>query len=1489
MPTTACKKPWSAFALAIVLMTNLLPLAAALPNLRIMPLGDSITKGSGSGGIVGYRGPLRRKLLSQGKDDGIIVDMVGSLTDGNMPDNNHEGHSGRYLDEINTYWKLSIKSRPNLVLIHAGTNNMDKNRDLDIALDIYRNMIDGIFTAAPEVTILVAPVIWANKPAMQVNTDNFNPQLEALIKLRQQQGKRILSVPIDIGLGDLWDEKHPNDKGYEKMANAWLKAILEADTRGYLKKPVAMTDADAPNTGIGNAADGGSEIGGSHDKIWQKKGTVFEGFRTWETVGTVAAAAENGSRDKLILADLNGDGISDYVLADNDGTVRAWINGGKPNSWTSLGKVNPAWSSIKGDMIRMADVDNDGKADLIVLYSDGAAKVWKNTDNGKKFEPLDSKWATGLASSDKVYFEDIDGDGYADYVIVYSGGGVRWARNTHNNGKDSSKKNWENDEAIAPGPAGMPANRARIRDIDGDGKADYLVVYDGGAVKAWRNTIKDGGAENNWADLGTIAPGVSGVTGNMIRFADMDGDGLPDFLAVADDGSIRMWKNLGIAGTKGASLRFADLTGDGKDDIISVDSKGRARAWTNKGVDKWESMGEIAPGLDEDLSSARIEFADVNGDEKADYLVIYGEGAVKAYLNNGNLPNPGSNRIWQNPITLSPGVGEPGSKVRFADMNGDGYDDFLILYEGGAVKCWLNNKNVPPKDGERIWDEGQIVATGVGEPGSKIRFADLTGDGKADYIVQYDGGAAKAYRNLGKIGTNKGGRKWSLIGTVATGVSPQGPVYYADLNGDEKADYLVGFDGGAVNAYINAYDWIPDKDEDTGSGDDGGDDGGNDDEEEKWSCKDHDSTYGNGPDPYGVYKSYSGALKGLQYFTVVNLTPHTFKYDSDGSHYNQMKKWDFGDVEPGRARQNTAFYDDGGGFGFRVDAKGEAYYTIGDTGKKFVVRVTNNFDDEKHPYRVIWDLSDMGAGQREVKCPDEETAVTLVITGSPDYEHGFITSIRFGRGDWMHMIHDTIKDRKLREVIMPGSHDAGMSYLSGKFHGDGTKGNTQTQGININHQLWAGSRWYDLRVVSIHKGSMADNDYSFWISHMSELGGIYHGNTGESLNEVIDEINDFTSENPGEVIVLQFRYLHGMHDAANSPRRPWTKDIKGEFFKKLRTINNRCANVHLKEGAKGKKHAIQDLSISQLQRGATFTGAEDTDQKANGCVLIFLDGASMLTDTEELTDSDTYSRGDGIYHKDDMHMEDAWPNETEVDDSAEEAVEMWLNQADVSKLHIGQWVVTGGIRAIEWNAEVMNSVFPWRAINTINPKSNMYPSVFLMDYIGVFVSGETDWNLLSAEAYAMAIGLNLYTMSENCGVNPDKRPPLLPKESKSQRLAGGKQRPQWNGIIYANGTVHDNPPADLHPGCIETLKKGTVFGNGTILEKDMSNPNCNAKGPPKIDALPSFSFSEYTVSTSVTTPSTPVPTLSASASTLRTVVQIASTTSSVFATRTGRA
>lgn len=594
----------------------------------------------------------------------------------------------------------------------------------------------------------------------------------------------------------------------------------------------------------------------------------------------------------------------------------------------------------------------------------------------------------------------------------------------------------------------------------------------------------------------------------MIRFADMDGDGLADFLAVANDGSIQMWRNMGVIGAKGSSLRLADLTGDGKADIISVDAKGRAMAWLNKGLGSWDSIGEIAPGLDEDLSSASIEFADVNGDGKADYLVIYGGGAVKAFLNNGNIPDTGKDRIWQPAITISPGVGEPGQKVTFADLNGDGYADYIVIYDGGAAKAWLNNKNIPPKNGERIWATGQVIATGVGEPGSKVRFADLTGDGKAEYIIQYTGGAAIGYGNTGDIPDAGKARKWVDMGTIAAGVSPQGPVRYADINGDGKADYLVVFGGGAINAYVNTCDWkVADPGEDNG----GGDDDDNDDEEEipedEQCQEDDDRTYSkDAPDSIGEYMRWFlmepefAATTGRQYVTIVNLTPHHFKLTS--THSYQMDEFDWGDIPSGRARQNIAHYTENSGSNPKDD-NGEAYYTIEGTSHKFTIRVTTHIPDT-YPRRVVFDLSAMGAGQREYKVPEQEVPVTLFITGSASY--GFITSLRHGPGNWMNAMRNELEQRKLLDVVMPGSHDAGMSKLTDGILSRGVESNTQTQMLNINEQLWAGSRWFDMRVMSVHQVVDCCGNYKFWTAHISDdEGEVPIGRTGETFDEVIGD------------------------------------------------------------------------------------------------------------------------------------------------------------------------------------------------------------------------------------------------------------------------------------------------------------------------------------------------------------------------------------------------
>lgn len=237
--------------LSILFVTPLLIAADGLPSLRIMPLGDSITKGNGSPDDNGYRGKLRAKLISAQKGTNASTDMIGSLRNGDMRDNDHEGHSGKLLADIREYLELSLPAKPNVVLVHAGTNNMDLEKDLDKADTLIESIIDRLIEGSPGVTVLVAPVIWANDSRMQVNTDVFNMELGVIINRKQQDGQHVLPVPIEITLADLSDKKHPNGAGYSKMAAAWHDAIIEASSKGWIQPPVEVDPGKLLGMGLG--------------------------------------------------------------------------------------------------------------------------------------------------------------------------------------------------------------------------------------------------------------------------------------------------------------------------------------------------------------------------------------------------------------------------------------------------------------------------------------------------------------------------------------------------------------------------------------------------------------------------------------------------------------------------------------------------------------------------------------------------------------------------------------------------------------------------------------------------------------------------------------------------------------------------------------------------------------------------------------------------------------------------------------------------------------------------------------------------------------------------------------------------------------------------------------------------------------------------------------------------------------------------------------
>jgi hypothetical protein len=90
--------------------------------------------------------------------------------------------------------------------------------------------------------------------------------------------------------------------------------------------------------------------------------------------------------------------------------------------------------------------------------------------------------------------------------------------------------------------------------------------------------------------------------------------------------------------------------------------------------------------------------------------------------------------------------------VRFADLTGDGRVEYLYVETNGAVTAYLNLGSPDPNPlnaGMVNWLVQGVIATGVGGLRDQIRFADLDGDGKADYLWVHDDGSVEAWLNMG--------------------------------------------------------------------------------------------------------------------------------------------------------------------------------------------------------------------------------------------------------------------------------------------------------------------------------------------------------------------------------------------------------------------------------------------------------------------------------------------------------------------------------------------------------------------------------------------------------------------------------------------------------------------------------------------------------------------------------------------------------------------
>ena len=238
---------------------------SAADQIKIMPVGDSITNGDGDPG--GYRKFLDYTL----KQKGISFDMVGPKKDMNASfnyngqsvqyDSDHAGFSGFQIKEVpgwgqanNTgslYNELKNGNKvkqysPDIILLIIGTNDMTANRDLTACSNDLHDLVDYMLENMNQngVVFLASIPEFTAYGGNPQRVGNYNDTVKKVANDYANSGKNVKFADIHgcLSTSDLSsDNLHPSSKGYEKMGKFWADTIED-----YLKGSSSTTQPEQP-------------------------------------------------------------------------------------------------------------------------------------------------------------------------------------------------------------------------------------------------------------------------------------------------------------------------------------------------------------------------------------------------------------------------------------------------------------------------------------------------------------------------------------------------------------------------------------------------------------------------------------------------------------------------------------------------------------------------------------------------------------------------------------------------------------------------------------------------------------------------------------------------------------------------------------------------------------------------------------------------------------------------------------------------------------------------------------------------------------------------------------------------------------------------------------------------------------------------------------------------------------------------------------------
>lgn len=230
------------------------------------------------------------------------------------------------------------------------------------------------------------------------------------------------------------------------------------------------------------------------------------------------------------------------------------------------------------------------------------------------------------------------------------------------------------------------------------------------------------------------------------------------------------------------------MTGSGSDDYVFIDAFDSITLFENQhDWGHWKPWGVI---YDANRARKEVHLADFDGDGKCDILLVdKTTGTTGVVLNNYKNGEFSFSDIGivTGAATCKEGYGNDKHDlgVRWNDLDGDGRADFLCIQTDGTITGYLN-KGV----GDMV-NQGLIKRSEVRER-KNLRIADINGDGRDDYLyVNMTNGAVTAWHNDGWSPGSDEAFRWQWKSIVATGGFSRGScVEFGNLYGAGRADYI---------------------------------------------------------------------------------------------------------------------------------------------------------------------------------------------------------------------------------------------------------------------------------------------------------------------------------------------------------------------------------------------------------------------------------------------------------------------------------------------------------------------------------------------------------------------------------------------------------------------------------------------------------------------------------------------------------------------------